>query len=167
MTVQADQAKTGRGSVLTDRALGWMDMKEDMDLITLVRLLSDQVQDEEIHQDLANLRQHALDASQREEFELARHLYVQSLKMLRPDLLDLAPRDLYSKPVEAQALPDLFVDDIEFREARRIPKMRVPRLKEDDKRPKPTVDGILDNAYLEQGAYVQMRENRICAFSTH
>jgi len=159
MTVESDDTRNGRGSMLTDRALGWMDMKEDMELVTLVRLLGDQVQNESIRKKLATISQQAFEASQREEFDLARHHYVTALAMLRPDLLELAPRDLYRGPVEAEALPDLFADDIDFREAQRIPKIRVSLFKE-GRRPTPTVDGILDNAYLERGAHVQMRENR-------
>jgi hypothetical protein len=159
MDVQSDDTLRGRGSLLTDRALGWIDMKEDMELVTLVRLLADEVEDETTQQELAEISQQALEASQREEFELARHLYVTALEKLRPDLLYLAPRNLYRGPVEAEALPDLFADDINFREAQRIPKTRV-RLFKEGRRPTPTVDGILDNAFLEVGTHVQMRENR-------
>ena len=158
MSVKSEDAN-GQGSVLTDRALGWIDMKQDMELVTLVRLLGDQVQDETMQQKLAEISQQALEASQRDEFELARHHYLTALRMLRPDLLYLAPRDLYGGPVESEALPDLFADDIDFREAQRLPKIRVSLFKA-GRRPTPTVDGILDNAFLEQGAHVQMRENQ-------
>ncbi len=160
MQIQSENAPNGRGTILTDRALGWIDMKEDMELVTLVRLLTEQLQEETTRQELRETARLAYEASQREEFDLARHHYITALKKLRPDLLPLAPRDLYRGPVAAEELSDLFADDIDFHEARRIPRTRVSLLKQRGRRPKPTVDGTLDNAYLEQGAYLQMRENR-------
>jgi len=81
-----------------------------------------------------------------------------ALKLLRPDLTYLAPRDLYRGPVKAEPLRDLFAEDDGFIAAQRLPKIQIHLLKKDGPRPKPTVDGILDNAYLEQGVTLELRE---------
>lgn len=144
--------------LLTDRGLAWMDMKEDMDLITLVRLLREDVTEASVLKQLDALAEEALEASQRNEFDQARHHYVAALTLLRPDLLYLAPADLYRGQVKADTLPDLRKEDRNFARARQIPTVAVPRLSATGRRPKPAVDGGLDNAYLEQGAVLEMRE---------
>ena len=159
MTVGPVEPPHKRGYLLTDRALGWRDMREDMELVTLVRLLSEQINDKALQRKLDGLAAQALEASQRDDFDEARHYYVMALELLGPDLMYLAPRDLYRGPVRAEPLPDLFADDAGFRDAQKIPETTVPLIKEARNRPKPTVDGILDNnAYLEEGVTLELRE---------
>ena len=74
-------------------------MKQDMDLITQVRRLREDVTDEAVLDQLDALAKKALDASQRHDFEETRHHYVAALKLLRPDLLYLSPADLYRGPL--------------------------------------------------------------------
>ena len=148
----------GTGYLLTDRGLAWMDMKEDMELITLVRLLAEQIKDKKTLVEIDELAGKALEASQRNDFEAARHHYVSALKALRPDLSYLAPRDLYRGLVKAKPLPDLFKEDEGYREAQKLPKATVPFFEAAGNRPSPSVDGILDNAYLEQGVTLEMRD---------
>ncbi|MAE63995.1 MAG: hypothetical protein CMJ18_06945 [Phycisphaeraceae bacterium] len=140
-----------RGYLLTDRSLAWMDMREDMELITLVRLLREQREDPTLERRLDDLAVQALEASQRNEFELARHYYVTALKLLRPDLLHLAPRDHYAAPIRTEPIEDLFAGE-GVSAAQIIPKVHVAPITVDGNRPPPTIDGGLDNAYLEQGA---------------
>jgi len=147
----------GHGRVLTDRALAWMDMKADMDLVTLVRLLSDEVDDKTTLENLQAITRQALDASQQNDFEAARDGYIRALKLLRPDLIYLAPRDLYRGPVEVESLPDLFADDTDFVAAQKLPRISVSPFKKDSRRP--TVDGILDDSYIEQGVFLEMHDN--------
>jgi len=145
--------------LLTDRGLAWMDMKEDMDLVTLVRLLLEEEKDEAKRDRVNALAEQALDASQKDDFDQARHLYRQALDLLRPDLGYLAPDDYYTGPVQAEALPDLRALDGGFARAQRIPRISVPLTDDASKRPAPTLDGNLDNSYLEQGGTLSLQLN--------
>ena len=170
MTVGSYTIPNERGFLVTDRALAWKDMKQDMELITLIRLLREENEDEATRRKIDDLAAQALDASQGDAFDAARHHYVTALKLLRPDLLYLAPRDLYRGPIEAEPLPDLFVDDAGFRDARALPRISIAPLEPGSRRPRPTVDGILDNAYLEEGATMALRDtaqgSRLAAATT-
>ena len=149
----------GNGYLLTDRGLAWMDMKEDMELITLVRLLLERTTDKQTLASIDELVKKAFEASQRNDFESARHHYVTALNALRPNLSYLAPRDLYGGRVKAEPLLDLFEEDQGFRDAVKLPMVTLPLI-DTGKRPAPSVDGILDNAYLEQGVTLEMRDAR-------
>ncbi len=148
----------GRTYLLTDRALAWMDMKEDMDLVTLVRLLSADIEDEAIRQRLDELASQALQASQTDDFAQARNCYLRALDMLRPDLAYLAPGRVYTPEVSAEPLPDLFARDGELNPARELPQITLSSLEQGGQRPRPTLDGLLDNSYLEQGATLNLHE---------
>ena len=148
-----------RKHLLTDRGLAWMDMKRDMELVTLVNLLKDEERDTEKRVIVKKLTQHALDASQSDDFDQARHLYVKALALLRPDLLYLAPSDHWNGTVDAVKLKNLLDEDDHFIKAQQIPSATIPLTDQNSTRPSPTIDGQLDNAYLEQGATLELQSS--------
>jgi hypothetical protein len=139
-----------QGAVLmTDRGLAWYDLYEDMALITLLRMLQEQASPAR-QRDVERLAQAAYEASQRCEFDLARHHLTRAIRLLNQPLADLFCPDFY-RPVTAEPLPDLVEEDKKLEKP--LPKriVEVPKLQEGH-RPPPTLDGVLDNCYLEEGA---------------
>lgn len=151
----------GRRYLLTDRGLGWMDVKRDMELVTLLTLLADEARASGKDPfDGAALADAALEASESDDFERARHVHAQALLALRPDLADLVPPDLYRGPVRSEALPNLFEHDDGYLAAQALAEASIPRLPADGLRPPPTIDARLDNAYVEHGAELILRDSR-------
>ena len=80
--------------LMTDRSLAWHDLREDMALITLVRLLKERA-DAPALSKVETLERQAYAASQRNEFDLARHRLVTAVKMMEPEFAELACPDFY------------------------------------------------------------------------
>jgi len=138
------------GFILTDRTLAIMDARQDMQLITLVRLIKESATAAQ-RREIEGVERRALELSQDNRFDEAVHLYVDVVRETRPDLLPLTPPDTY-RPIKAFPLPDPTANEKAFAEAaRQIPEIVLPRIS-GRHRPVPTVDGRLDNAYLEEGA---------------
>ncbi|MDD5706937.1 MAG: sugar-binding protein [Kiritimatiellae bacterium] len=139
-------AGNGPGSMLmTDRSLAWHDLFEDMALITLVRFLKERPD----AADVSQLEQAAYAASQSNAWDLARHHLATAVRTLDPTVVPLAGGDFY-QPITTEALPDLREDDARMQPA--VPRRQVAAHKlKGGFRPPPTLDGEVDNAYLEEG----------------
>jgi hypothetical protein len=138
--------------ILTDRSLAIMDGKEDMALITLYRILK-QKASSSLLKKLDKLEKQALALSQANEFDQARECYVKAIEMLRPELCYLLPQNYYSQ-VQTVKLPDPNTGwKKEIAKAKKIPSIRVPQINGSN-RPSPVVDGKMDNAYLEEAAFI-------------
>jgi hypothetical protein len=135
--------------IMTDRSLSWHDLREDMAIVTLVRLLKESAGPAAIQQ-VERLERQAYLASQRDEFDLARHHLLSAVKTMDPKHAELVCPDFY-QPVTSQPLPDLFEHDRELTNRPDRRTVTVGKLK-GGHRPAPVLDGKLDNSYLEEGA---------------
>ena len=135
--------------IMTDRSLAWYDLREDMALITLVRLLKERAGRATLGE-VESLERQAYLASQRNEFDLARHHLLSAVKTMNPKHAELVCPDFY-QPITSQPLADLFKHDRELSQRPDKKKVTVGKLK-GGRRPAPVLDGELDNSYLEEGA---------------
>jgi len=139
----------GPGQVmLTDRSLAWHDLCEDMKWITLARFLKEKA-GTETRAKVEVFQKQALDASQRNEFDLARDYTVRAVRLMDPKCVDLIGPHYYS-PVTSTPLENLFEHDVVLRGGPRGKRAVVRKLK-GGRRPAPTLNGTLDNSYLEEG----------------
>ena len=138
------------GLILTDRSLAVIDGRRDMQLITLVNLLRRDATGtvaEEVDAALAR----AFDLAQDNRFDEAAHRCRKAVSLMRPELAYLAGED-YWHPIATEPLPDPAAGETARMEAaKHIPSVRLPVVGSAG-RPPPTLDGKLDNAYLEEGA---------------
>lgn len=134
--------------MLTDRSLAWHDLCEDMKWITLVRLLKEKAS-AETQGKVDVLQKQAFDASQRNEFDLARDCLVRAVRLMEPKYADLVCPHYYS-PVTSTPLEDLFKRDEELRGGPGRKRAVIRKLK-GGHRPAPTLNATLDNSYLEEG----------------
>ena len=139
----------GPGQVmLTDRSLAWHDLCEDMKWITLVRLLKEKAS-AETQAEVGVLEKQAFDASQRNQFDLARDCMVRAVKLMEPKYADLVGPHYYSA-VTSTPLENLSERDVVLRGGPGRKHAAVRKLK-GGHRPAPTLNGTLDNSYLEEG----------------
>jgi len=146
------------GLMITDRGLATIEGRQDWALQTLAKMLRDQAQGPQ--RSFAEERlQQAWELSQAEEFDHARHLLVEVVKRLRPDLLPLCPADYY-RPVSSFPLPEVgsVIAQAAKQAATRLSAARqanVPQISlhcfTKSRRSPPVIDGKLDNAYIEDG----------------
>lgn len=135
--------------IMTDRSLAWYDLREDMQWFGLVRMLKEKA-DPQTRAAVAELERKAFFASQRNEFDLARDLMSRAVKLMAPECANLPGTNFYSPVKNAEPLPDLFLNDKALFNSPE-PKSAVVRKVTGGNRPAPTLDGLLDNSYLEEG----------------
>ncbi len=146
----AVMAAGNKGAVLmTDRGLAWYDLWEDMSRLTLLRMLLEKAPPAK-RSAAAALEQAAYRASQKNDFDAARHQVARAIRLLDAALADTFAAEPAYRPVPSEPLPDLFAEDRKQRESARRTAV-LPKLK-GGHRPPPTLDGVLDNCYLEEGA---------------
>lgn len=138
-----------REIIMTDRSLAWYDLREDMQWFGLVNMLKAKA-GPQVRNKVTALQRDAFLASQRNDFDAARDMMVQAVKLMAPEYANLPDEHFYTPVKGAVALPDMFENDRKLLENPNRRFATVHKLK-GGFRPAPALDGQLDNSYLEEG----------------
>ncbi len=138
------------GLMVTDRALAVLDSRQDWSLMTLAMLLRDRATGTDQAAANALIRQ-AFDCAEHNDFDKARHLLVQVVKRLAPQLIELCPPDYYT-PIQTTPLPQIAGPRPAAEQAAlEIPEITLSQRLNDDQVNAPIIDGKLDEAYQKNG----------------
>jgi len=139
--------------IMTDRSLAWLDLKKDMELITLERFLKENLKiSEDIKKKVEKLEKKAFEESQKNNFDLARDYLYKAILLLFPKYKYLIGPHYYTE-IKSEKLPDLTEKDKYISKRPEKKKTVVKKLSAKHRNP-PSIDGVLDNIYLEQGTYL-------------